>query len=50
MPFDQVEATHDAARGMIAMEARMVADLSASTNGTSWVDATLQRLQCPVER
>jgi len=46
VPFDAVEAVHDAAAGKAAAEARQMANIEAGTHDASWVDAALRRLGC----
>ena len=50
VPFDQVETLLAAARAKQEVEARMVADIEAGTLDRAWVDATLTRLNCLIER
>ncbi len=50
VPFDQVETLLAAARAKQEVEARMVADIEAGTLDRTWVDATLTRLNCFIER
>lgn len=50
VPFDQVETLLAAARAKQEVEARMVADIEAGTLDRAWVDATLTRLNCFIER
>lgn len=50
VPFDEVESLLAAAQAKQEVEARMVADIEAGTLDRSWVDATLTRLNCFVER
>ena len=50
VPFDQVESLLAAAHAKQEVEAKMVADIEAGTLDRSWVDATLTRLNCYVER
>jgi RraA family protein len=50
VPFDDVERLLVAAHKKQSIENRMVADIKAGTLDRSWVDATLARLQCFVER
>ena len=50
VPFDQVESLLAAARAKQEVEARMVADIEAGTLDRAWVDATLTRLNCFIER
>jgi RraA family protein len=50
VPFGEVEALLAAAHAKQEIEARMVADIEAGTLDRSWVDATLRRLNCFVER
>jgi RraA family protein len=50
VPFDQVENLLAAARAKQEVEARMVADIEAGTLDRAWVDATLTRLNCFIER
>ncbi len=49
VPFDQVEALYAAARAKMALEAKTMADISAGTHDTAWVNATLTRIGCPLE-
>ena len=49
VPLDSVESLHAAARERMALEARMVAEIQAGTEDTSWVDATLKRIGCVTE-
>jgi len=46
VPFDEMEAIHAAAAAKHAAEVKMIADIEAGTNDTSWVDAALRRLGC----
>jgi regulator of RNase E activity RraA len=50
VPFDDVERLLAAAHKKQSIENRMVADIKAGTLDRSWVDVTLARLQCFVER
>lgn len=50
VPFDEAQALLAAAHAKQEVEARMVADIAAGTLDRSWVDATLARLHCFVER
>jgi len=50
VPFDQVESLLAAAHAKQEVEAKMVADIEAGTLDRAWVDATLTRLNCYVER
>jgi len=50
VPFDDIERLLVAAHKKQSIENRMVADIKAGTLDRSWVDATLARLQCFVER
>ena len=49
IPLDSVESLHTAARERMALEARMVVAIRDGTEDTSWVDATLARIGCPIE-
>lgn len=50
VPFDDVSTLLAAARKKQDIEAKMVADIEAGTYDRSWVDATLTRLNCFIER
>lgn len=50
VPFDDVSTLLAAARKKQGVEAKMVADIEAGTYDRSWVDATLARLNCFIER
>ncbi len=50
VPFEEAETLLAAAQAKQEVEARMVADIEAGTLDRSWVDATLTRLNCFVER
>ncbi len=49
VPYDLVDEIYQAATAKTALEKKMVAEIQAGTNDTSWVDATLQRLNCYIE-
>lgn len=49
VPFDDAEALLAAGRNKAELEAKMVAEMADGTYDSSWVDATLKRLGCPVE-
>ena len=48
VPFDQVESLYAAARAKMALEEKMMADINAGTHDTAWVNATLNRIGCPL--
>jgi len=50
VPFDDVSTLLTAARKKQDIEAKMVSDIEAGTYDRSWVDATLTRLNCFIER
>ena len=50
VPFDDVSTLLAAARKKQDIEAKMVSDIEAGTYDRSWVDATLTRLNCFIER
>jgi regulator of RNase E activity RraA len=49
VPFDHVESVLDAARKKSEAEAATVAAIAAGQVDTAWIDATLNRLGCPIE-
>lgn len=49
VPFDAVSDLLQAARAKQGIEARMVAEIQAGQLDRSWVEATLERLNCYVE-
>lgn len=50
VPFEEAQSLLAAARAKQEVEARMVADIEAGTLDRAWVDATLTRLNCFIER
>jgi RraA family protein len=46
VPYDQVDAMHQATLQKQKAEAKMIAEIAAGTWDTSWIDATLTRLGC----
>lgn len=50
VPFDSVSSLLEAAREKQKVESKMVADVEAGKLDRSWVDATLERLGCHIER
>jgi len=50
VPFDEAQRLYDAAVAKMALEARTVADIAKGTNDISWIDATLTRLGCSIEK
>ena len=50
IPFEQAQTLLDAALGKQEMEKQMVASIADGTYEAPWVDATLKRLNCYVER
>ncbi|MFA7668695.1 MAG: RraA family protein [Burkholderiaceae bacterium] len=50
VPFDSVSSLLEAAREKQKVESKMVADIEAGKLDRSWVDATLERLGCHIER
>lgn len=50
VPFDHVQSVLDAARAKSQAEAETVAAIAQGRVDTAWIDATLDRLGCPIER
>jgi RraA family protein len=50
VPFDEAQGLYDAASAKMAQEAKMVAAIAAGTNDVAWIDATLDRLGCSIEK
>ncbi|WP_198970439.1 RraA family protein [Xylophilus sp. ASV27] len=49
VPHDDAQALLAAAQHKQVVEARMIADIAGGTYDAAWVDATLERLNCPIE-
>lgn len=50
VPFDQVETVYAATKSKHESEIRQMAEIEAGKSDRSWVDATLARLGCAIEK
>ena len=50
VPFDEVDALYEATRKKMKQEAEQIAAIQAGTNDIAWIDQTLARLGCPIEK
>ncbi len=50
VPFDQLATVLKATQAKQAAEHKQLAEIAAGTSDRSWVDATLERLGCEIER
>ncbi len=50
VPFDEVDALYEATRKKMRQEAEQIAAIQAGTNDIAWIDQTLARLGCPIEK
>jgi RraA family protein len=50
VPYDDVEAIYTATKSKHAAEEKQMADIHAGKNDRSWVDATLAKLNCYIEK
>lgn len=50
VPFDEVGALYEATRKKMKQEAEQIAAIQAGTNDIAWIDQTLARLGCPIEK
>lgn len=50
IPYDLVEQVYQATAAKHAIEVKMMADIANNTLDTSWIDNTLTRLNCEIEK